>query len=384
MIEPDDFGFNAVRTMAHVVDPVLSLNHSGFWKQWYAGLIDGSPNLRVRIVEDPSDPSATHEFDSLGGVRIGCTIVLPENGMPVRRAVVTTHGYTDPEPLGNAARHWKRVANNGVAVLILRLRGFPGSQIGIGDQTTPDEIGAGWIGRGFASETDADWILPHAVADVCNGVRAMRNALLDRSEVKLKSADDLDHAGVWLHGHSLGGGIATIAAAQLIGRLANEPIVDRLAIKLPSLGAWAWRLHQRTSGTAGDIARVITHHADRAEALIDRVRLCDAAIHALHVRVPTLAMLACRDDVVPAPSAAAVFNAIDAGPGMKWRFTVPYGHFDGGIGNARRHALFGRALSDFFDPACSPIEAMEPWEPLMHDGICAPGETVPTPMEGNG
>ena len=33
MTEPDDFGMSAVRTMAHVCDPVKSSDHSVFWKR---------------------------------------------------------------------------------------------------------------------------------------------------------------------------------------------------------------------------------------------------------------------------------------------------------------------------------------------------------------
>jgi len=122
------------------------------------------------------------------------------------------------------------------------------------------------------------------------------------------------------------------------------------------------------------------HHRDR---VLGRLQLCDAAIHGRRIRVPTLAMLARRDEVVPAPSAAAVFNAIDADPGRKWRFVVPYGHFAGGIANARRHALFERAMVDFFDPSRSPIEAMTPWEPILHEGVEDPQGHVPGIAQAN-
>lgn len=376
MIEPDDFGMSAVRTMAHVCDPTKSSDHSGFWKRWYERLVMGSPVLRERTKHDPSDPTATHDFESIGGVRIGCSLVAPPEGTPVRGALVSTHGYTNPPALGTASHRWRKLADNGVAVLELRLRGYPGSQIGIGDQTTPDEHGAGWIGRGFAAADASEWILPHAIADACNGVRILRNILLGRSGIRLDIDPELASPGVWLHGESVGGGVATIAASLLIGRLPDDTIIERLAIALPSLGDWSWRLHQMCSGTAADIRRVIENHPDRAAELIDRVRLCDAAVHAAHVRIPTLAMLATRDSVVPAPAAAAVHNAIDSGPGRKWRFVVPYGHCEGGVYNSRRHALYARAMMDFFDPARQPMDAMERWEPVMNEGEREPnGET---------
>ena len=382
MIEPEDYGLSEVQTFAHIGDPTPAPDHSVFWKHWYARLVDESPILRVRSVPDDSDPTATHEFVSADGVRIGCALVLPSDHRPAKASLVSVHGYTHTGSLQDSTRRWQRIADTGVAVLILRLRGYPGSQIGIGEMISPDAHGAGWIGRGFAAQKHEDWILPGAVADVCNACRVMRNAMLERdTDAKIAIDPAIDHPGVFLMGASLGGGLATIAAAQLIGKLSGESIVDRLAIALPSLGAWRWRLaHQlpgQSAGTTADIKRVLARHPDRETELIDRLRLCDAVVHGRRVRVPTLGMLARRDEIAPAPSAAAVFNAIDADPGRKWRFVVPYGHFEGSISNARRHALFERAMVDFFDPTRQPIESMEPWEPILHAGVAGPDGQEP-------
>lgn len=387
MIEPEDYGLNDVQTFAHIGDPSPAPDHSVFWKHWYNRLIEDSPMLSVRSIDDESDPTASHEFVSQDGVRIGCRLVLPSCGRAVRASLVSVHGYKQTATLEDSARRWQSIADTGVAVLILRLRGYPGSQIGIGDQTPPDEHGAGWIGRGFAGESHEDWILPRAIADVCNACRVMRNALLQRdTDAQITVDPDIDHPGVFLTGTSLGGGIATIAAAQLIGRLSGESIIDRLAIGLPSLGAWNWRLtHQlsepnsgRPSGTTGEIERILSTHNDRRVELIHRLRLCDAVVHGRKARVPTLGMLARKDDIAPAPSAAAVFNAIDADPGRKWRFVVPYGHFEGSVANTRRHVLYERTMTDFFDPDRLPMDSMERWEPILHEGVTGPDGYTPT------
>ena len=369
MIEPEDYGYSHVQTFAHIGDPTPSADHSVFWKHWYSRLVETQPVLIKRSVVDDSDPSATHQFESADGVQIGCTLVLPSNKRPVRASLVTAHGYTLTKSLKESKARWQSIADQGVAVLIIRLRGYPGSQIGIGDQTKPDQHGAGWIARGFDADRHEEWILPNAVADVCNACRVMRNALLHRdTDTSIVVDPAIDHPGVFLSGRSLGGGLSTIAAAQLIGKLSGESIIDRLAIALPSLGDWYWRLAHQPSGTTLDILKVIREHPEREDELISRLRLCDAVVHGRKVRVPTLGMLAQKDDVAPAPSAAAVFNAIEADPGRKWRFVVPYGHFDGGIANARRHALFERCLTEFFDPSHLPIESMTRWEPYLHDG----------------
>ena len=62
------------------------------------------------------------------------------------------------------------------------------------------------------------------------------------------------------------------------------------------------------------------------------------------------------DDVVPAPSAAAVFNGL-ASP-RAWRFVTRFGHYDGGVADARRHVLFARLHPSFADPAVDPEEAV--------------------------
>jgi cephalosporin-C deacetylase-like acetyl esterase len=382
MIEPADFGLSGVRTFAHVGDPTPSPDHSVFWNHWYAAVTSEQPAIRRRSTEDPSDPTATHEFDSAGGVRIGGRLVLPPKGTRVRAGLVVVHGAAPRECAVEDAR-WKRVAAQGVMVFAIRLRGFPGSQRETGDLRTPDAAGAGWIGRGLDAEIHEEWIVPHAVADVFQACRVLRNWILGRrGEGVDAEPEPTDHPLVFLFGESLGGGLAVMAAAQLAGRIPRAHFIDRLAIGLPSLGDWPWRLRHPAGGTGADVEKVLTRHAARRAELVNRLRLCDAVVHAAKVRRPTLAKLAARDDVVPAPTAAAIFNAIDADPARKWRFLVPYGHIDGGITNARRHALFERCMADFFDPAARPIDLMEAWEPMLHAGDRTPGgETASITLE---
>jgi len=375
MIEPDDFGCSSVQTFSHVGDPTPANDHSVFWNQWYQAVTEDRPFIRRRTSEDTSDPTATHEFDSAGAVRIGGRIIAPPEGTPTTGALVVVHGAA-PRLCEVENARWNHLAKRGVAIFAIRLRGFAGSQRETGDLLAPDRLGAGWLARGLDADNHNEWILPHAVADVFNACRAMRNWMLGRrggDDRPIESvAQPTGHPTVMLFGESLGGGIAVMAAAQLAGRLPRDHFIDRLALGLPSLGDWPWRFANRPCGAALDLDKVLTHHADQRVELVDRIRLCDAVIHGAKVRRPTLGKLACRDDIVPAPTAAAVFNAIDADPARKWRFLVPYGHIDGGISNARRHALFERCMGDFFDPAQRPIRSMQPWEDLMHTGNRAP------------
>ena len=361
-----------VRTFAHIGDPVPVPEHAPFWKHWFESLIEHSPVLVQRITPDPSDPGATHEFDSFGGVSIGARLVLPSNDTPVGASLVTVHGDHIPDPLEVNARRWQRVADRGVAVLLVRLRGYPGSRVSTGDLTQANGNEHEWITHGFDAESCDEWILPHAVADVSNACRVMRNALLHRdTDIDINIDESIEHPGVYLHGSSLGAGLAVISASQLIGRLRGESIIDRLAIACPSLGDWACRFDQPT-GTAQQLKRIIDANPDRREELMARLRLCDAIVHGRRVRVPTFAMLAKRDEIVSPKCAAAVFNAIDADPGRKWRFLIDQGHHDGDTTNNRRIALYARALCDFFDPRQRPMASLHRWDPLMHDGLAPP------------
>ncbi len=365
---PNDYGLNAVRTYSHVGDPSPSPDHSVFWNAWFERLSQESPVLTLREHADESDPSATHEYVSTHGVRIGCRLMTPPEGVPVRASLVTIHGYSAPETLDHEERHWSAVRASGVAVLAIRLRGYQGSRTAINGNTIDlDANDRGWISQGFDGYEHKDWVLPDALADVCNGVRVMRNALLGRDAKDLEPwiEGEPRHPDVYLHGRSLGGGLATIAAAQLSGRMLGRPIVDRLGIEVPSLGAWRWRLEHTQLGLSERFNAIINNHPDRREELINRLRLMDTVVHARKVRIPSLAMLASRDEIAPAPSAAAVFNAIESDPGQKWRFCVPYGHHAGDTHNTRRVAMFGKALVDFFDPSIPPMESMREWESQM-------------------
>lgn len=372
MNPPSSTNPNFVRTFAHIGDPVPASDHAPFWKHWFDALVDHTPVLTRRLTPDPSDPGATHEFDSFDGVTIGARLVLPSDGRPVGASLVTVHGDMPPDPLDINARRWQRVADRGIAVLLIRLRGYPGSRTSCGDLTQINEHGNTWITRGFYAESHDKWILPKGVADVCNACRVMRNALLGRdTDLRIDVDSEMDHPGVFLHGSSLGAGLAIISAGQLIGKIRGESIVDRLAIAMPSLGDWQTRL-THPSGAALQIKRVIDANPDRREELLARLKLCDSIVHGRRVRVPTFAMLAREDKVVPAQCAAAAFNAIDADPGKKWRFVIDHGHHDGDTHTNRRIALYRRALCDFFDPKRMPIHSMDRWERVMHEGTRTP------------
>lgn len=367
---PDDFGLSPVRTLAHVGDATPSPLHQHFWNTWHAAVF-GAPTRLVSVAGlsgDPSDATMDHQFESLGQARIGCRLIMPPKGVKLTGGVVMLHGYEAPPNLGEECQNRASMAARGVAVLCVRVRGYPGSRRDVPERSDDQR---GYVAQGleqFGGKVDQlmHWSIPRAVADVVNACRALR-----------------EHLGgnvpIGLSGVSFGGGLAVIAAAQLSGK----EDLSRIAIGLPSLGDWRWRLGRpAVPATSGrhifDAINAMTKgHAEREAQLMDAIRVCDALVHASKVRCPALAMLALRDEAVPAPTAAAIFNALGGDPGRKWRFVVPAGHHDAGLRNARRQALFERCVTDFMDLSREPFETMRPWESVLASGEKLPEGVTP-------
>lgn len=365
MIEPTDFGLSAVKTLAHVSATAPAPGHSAFWGRWRKSFDEIRPVLGPRSAagRDPTDPTATHEFEGVHSTRIGCSLWELPRGVPVRGGLVSLHGYGCEEPLAADETRWAGLVSRGLAVLSVRVRGFPGSCAECGALSRMD---GGWVTHGLSESAGPDaadpmsgWVLPRAVMDAAHACIAL-------------SAHLGPGVPIFLEGESFGGGLAVLAAAQLAGRLE----IARMAIGWPSLGDWGWRLTglggSRLTGDAGTIggqvAALLARAGPRAEAMTGLLRLADAVVHAPRVRGAVLAKLAVRDEAVPAPTAAAVFNALGADPGRKWRFVVPYGHFDGGLRPARRLALYERARADFLDPTRPVDESMKMWEAVLTGG----------------
>lgn len=373
MIEPDDFELSPIATLAHIATFGASPAFAQCWTHWRQRVAEAPARLNQFRGPSPdsTDGSGTHWIESIGHVRISCRLIEPPRGTAVRAGLVALHAYRDVIPLSGEDEVWEDLARRGVLIAAVRLRGFAGSRIDCADFT---QDAAGWIGRGIAmtirKPQDAmDWSLIQGVADAACAMRAMRVELDRRAPA---GAD----APLMLHGRSFGGGIAVMAAAQAPESSGMDCRVSRLAIGHPSLGDWLWRIRRgdRGAGTGAgaDVRRALVAHAAREEELVQTLALGDAAAHARRVDAPTLCMLALRDDTVPAPTAAAVFNALATDPGLRWRFLAPYGHFDGGIRNARRHALFERCLIDFLDPSRPVGDAMADWEGVLESGDHGP------------
>lgn len=349
---------NALETLAHVGNPAPAPGHGPYWNRWSDRVWEQTPILRVLSSDDPltartGDPGVNIVFDSLQGVRIGGRLIEPASG-PVRGVVLALHGYAKPDRL-NDESPW---TGAGLATLKLRVRGYPGSMMDLGDLTKRP---GGWIVEGLESPKPLEtWALRGAVADVVNALRALRDRYGEETPISM-------------HGESFGAGLAILAASQLVGR--DE--VFRMAIGLPTLGDWPWRLRNvqveaEGVGVGAEIARQIERSPGQRTDIERALRIFDAAVHARRVTCPTLCKLAELDEVAPAPSAAAVYNGLGSDPGLKWRFITRYGHYDGGVADLRRHALFDRLAASFLDPAVDLQSLMATWGSRLATGDSAP------------
>ena len=366
MHEPDDFGRSPAETLSTVGHHTPPQEFQPFWNEWHRRVFADTPVLREHSHTDPSTPDplgapgVTHTYGSLGETTIGARLVMPQGGTP-RGVVVSVHGYD--VPMGTPLDDTGPWTGSPVAALKIRLRGFPGSSRETGDLTSHP---GGYITHGLENAS-IDWVLPKAVADVTNAYRAVRAHFGHEMPISF-------------HGHSFGAALSIIACSTLL-RI-DPPF--RLAVGLPTLGHMRWRLTSALSeqikqsapphdptvglGTGAEIARFIRDHRELEQDVLTALDMCDTVVHAHRIVCPTICKLAKRDDVVPAPAAAAVFNALGTAPGWKWRFLVDYGHFDGGIADLRRHAMYESLTSEFLDPIVYPGRLMRRWEPVLSSG----------------
>lgn len=359
MREPEDYGLTPEQTLIQVAPSCPPAGFVQLWQPWRDRVWASDASFRpLRSGESLECGAAgvSHIVESVGHVRLGCRISMPQSG-DVRAVVVTTHGYHMPaeEPISDTSP-W---SDRPLAVIKLRVRGYPGSQLDTGDLTARPE---GYAAIGL--EVPGASILFDAVADLVNTVRAARA----RFGAKVP---------IYLHGESFGAGLAIVAASMLPRALAPA----RLVIGVPTLGWWSWRLaHKAFVGAGHDIAESIARHRERAEAMMESLGMLDAVVHGRRVTGAALCKVAERDEVVPAPTAAAIYNALGSDPGRKWRFVTRFGHFDGGLADLRRHALFERLAGAFLDPTENLDALMADWEPSLRFGDATPQKRVNGPV----
>lgn len=369
---PEDFGMDALGTLCHVSPRAPSRLHSTFWAAWRRAVFSHEAELIPRGgpgAMDPSDAGASHELMSVTPTaRVPVGALLLEPAKASHAGLVVVHTSEPVEPLERQAERYRRAVERGLTVLLLRVRGFGGSR-GAWSRLRSDDADYAVYGLVAGTPREADmhhWVLPQCVADVTHACLALRRRLSARSGCVPTISMD---------GTSFGAALVIMAAGQMT---AHHPELEpsRLTLALPSLGDLAWRFADESRVARMGMARAMFEHLRRTgEAgadMLDAMRLVDSAVHSVEVRSSVLMRLALRDDRVPAPTQAGVFNNLSTSVGRKWRFVTPTGHFEGGLRDLRRAALFERLREEFWDPARPVDQILEPWEGLLLEGERAP------------
>ncbi len=335
---------SALLALAHVADQSVPDIYQRAWAEWQACIEEHEPDAPV---------DGQRVLLGFEGESVPCRVDLPagEARALLVRAPDADNAWMDPE----------RFLDRGVGVVQVGLRGCDAGE------RAPADWACEGLGEGFdRGEQAIGWRLMQAAGDV--GM-----ALIAGSRLGVE---------LWGVGRSLGGGLLVLAAAGLAGMPKPPAQVKRMVLELPALGDWKWRWAQAArasvggasasgamgvlEGVAGGLLKYAGRFPARRSEMFDSLRIADAALAAPRVRAPVLCKLATQDPIVPAPAAAAVFNAIASPTGRKWRFVVPRGHHDAAakgvdLGNARAHAAFDRCAADFLDPDRSPAQAMLDW-----------------------
>ncbi|WP_081687749.1 acetylxylan esterase [Glycomyces tenuis] len=248
-----------------------------FWEDLYAraAAVDPDPRVKPAGRLDGLDLFDI-EFTSLGGVRLGGWLTLPERG--VDRAVVIGHGYggrSEPEP---------ELVPDRCAAIFPVLRGLP-------ERSAMDPIplrGVHHVLHGI--ESRATYVHGLCAADVWCAASALRAVLPDAS------------LPLGYVGGSFGGGIGALALPW-DGRFAAG------VLAVPSFGNHDLRLTMPCTGSGESVRLHVAEHPEAREVL----RFFDAAVAARRIRIPMLAAPALWDPAVPPPGQFAVANAL-AGP----------------------------------------------------------------------
>lgn len=295
----------ALEELLAVTAPPAPDRFDAFWRALHAEAreVDVAPRIGpLEGVVDGMRISAV-SYRSLGGVRIGGWLVVPEG--PIERGLVIGHGYAGrsaveaPPPVP------------GAAVILPCARGLGARSRVAG---IPDDPAAHVL---HGIEARDRYVHGGCVADVW----CAASALL---ELFPSIGPRLGYSGI-----SFGGGIGALA-------LAWDARFAAAHLALPSFGHHPLRLTLPCVGSGEAVRRHCLAHSEARDVL----GYFDSATAATRITIPTLLAAALCDPAVPPPGQFAVYNAL-AGP--RDLVVLSAGHFEPA---AEERSLFA-AQADF-------------------------------------
>ncbi len=309
--------------LLRVEPPSMPSDFGAFWQELFTRAMKLSPAIERKRSEF-SFPGYTVEevhYTSMGNVRVGAWMILPEDRDSIQRAAVIGHGYggrSEPElPLG---------FKKGTALILPCARGLPTlSADAIDDiDTVPHHVL-------YGIESKDRYIHGACVADYM----VAASILL---ELFPQTAQEL-----WYLGGSFGGGIG----ALLLGA---DPRFSAGILREPSFGNHPLRVALKSGGSNSHVRRAWQETPD----ILDVLAYFDAASAARSIRVPTLFFPSLFDPAVPPPGQFSVINAVD--PKLCHCHPMPAGHFipPGGHDKGEEMAQVSKEFIECFSKCAHP------------------------------
>ena len=290
-----------------------------FWTERYLKslAVDPRPSLRMSASRHPDWQVSDIVYASTGSFEIGGWLLSPRQG-EVRRGLVVGHGY------GGRAEPDFDIPVEETAVLFPCFRGLSRSaRRGISQDP------AWHVLNGI--DKPENYIIGGCVEDLWLAVSTLAALFPEIS----------GHIGY--SGISFGGGIGALA-------IAYDNRIDRGYLEVPTFGHRPLWLTLPTTGSA----QSVQVYQKRHPAILENLRLFDAAIAATRITVPMLVAPALFDPAVAPPCQFAVANAL---PKYNENFILDAGHFEYS-GEATQKALLREKIERFFgchEPRISPL-----------------------------
>jgi cephalosporin-C deacetylase len=259
---------------------------AAFWSQTFAETMAIPLALERRQIKSPLPDFDVYEieFNSLGGVRIGGWLTVP-NRVPVEHGIVMGHGYG-----GRTSPAFER----GAAAFSPCARGFHRS-------ARPDLPDNAFRHVVHGIQSPESYLHRGCAADLWSAASALL-------ELYPEVNSRLHYSGC-----SFGGGIGALA-------LPWDGRFRKAFLEVPSFGNHPLRVQLKCTGSGEAVRRLYRKHPEVLEVLA----YFDAATAARFIKIPVFVAAALFDPAVPPPGQFAVYNGL-AGP--KELFVRQCGHF---------------------------------------------------------
>ncbi|MFB7588183.1 acetylxylan esterase [Streptomyces sp. NPDC056169] len=285
-----------------------------YWRERYEAALAVDPAPELGALEEVRDGVRIHgvTFASVGGVRLGGWLALPEEG-PAERGFVIGHGYGGRDRVGPDVP--LPLPRSAAILPCVRGMGERGRVAGIPD------VALRHVLEGIASRET--YVVADCAADLWCAATALRALVPEVAERPLGYL-----------GGSFGGGLGALA-------LPWDARFGAARLTVPTFGNHPLRLTLACVGSGQSVRGYAARHPEVVEVLA----YADAAIAARRIRVPVLVAAALFDPAVPPPGQFAVYNALG---GPKELHVLTAGHFEH-AGLAEETAALGGATTAFFE-----------------------------------